>query len=111
MANDGSRRVLITIVTGQDASYLADFLLEKGYEVSGEVRRSSTEIFERIANLRDKMTLAQADLIDQVSMIEAVGDIKPHEVYNVAAQSFLPTLLDAAYFDGGCDGAWGDAYA
>ena len=91
MADDSARRALITGVTGQDGSYLAEFLLEKGYEVYGVVRRSSTETFERIRHIRDKMTLVQADLTDQVSMIEAVGDIKPHEIYNLAAQSFVPT--------------------
>jgi GDPmannose 4,6-dehydratase len=91
MANNSTQRALITGVTGQDGSYLAEFLLEKGYEVYGVVRRSSTETFERIGHIRDKITLLQADLADQVSMIEVLGDIKPQEVYNLAAQSFVPT--------------------
>ncbi|HPO12618.1 MAG TPA: GDP-mannose 4,6-dehydratase [Candidatus Hydrogenedentes bacterium] len=85
------RRALITGVTGQDGSYLAELLLEKGYEVFGVVRRSSTETFERIAHIKDRIKLLQADLTDQVSIIEAVGDTKPAEIYNLAAQSFVPT--------------------
>ena len=84
-------RALITGVTGQDGSYLADFLLEKGYEVFGMVRRASTENFERIAHLKGKIRLLQADLLDQLSLIEMMRDIKPNEVYNLAAQSFVPT--------------------
>lgn len=91
MANDTPRRALITGITGQDGSYLAEFLLDKGYEVFGLVRRSSTETFERIAHLRDRVRLMQADLSDQVSMISAVGEVRPHEIYNLAAQSFVPT--------------------
>jgi GDPmannose 4,6-dehydratase len=91
MADSGARRALITGITGQDGSYLAEFLLEKGYDVYGVVRRSSTEKFERISHIKDKVTLVQADLTDQGSMIEAVGDIRPTEVYNLAAQSFVPT--------------------
>lgn len=91
MSHSGSRRALITGITGQDGSYLAEFLLEKGYEVYGVVRRSSTEKFERIAHIKDKVQLVQADLTDQGSMVEAVGDIRPQEVYNLAAQSFVPT--------------------
>ncbi|MBI2431372.1 MAG: GDP-mannose 4,6-dehydratase [Candidatus Hydrogenedentes bacterium] len=89
--NNTQRRALISGITGQDGSYLAEFLLEKGYAVYGLVRRSSTETFERIAHIKDRVTLCQADLADQVSMIEAVRDIRPHEVYNLAAQSFVPT--------------------
>jgi GDPmannose 4,6-dehydratase len=84
-------RALVTGVTGQDGSYLADFLLEKGYEVFGVVRRSSTESFERIAHLEGKIELVQADLLDQLSLIETVRDVKPDEVYNLGAQSFVPT--------------------
>jgi GDPmannose 4,6-dehydratase len=91
MADSGAQRALITGITGQDGSYLAEFLLEKGYDVYGVVRRSSTEKFERISHIKDKVTLVQADLTDQGSMIEAVGDIRPTEVYNLAAQSFVPT--------------------
>jgi GDPmannose 4,6-dehydratase len=91
MADQGARRAIITGITGQDGSYLAELLLEEGYEVYGFVRRASTENFERINHLRDKITLVQADLTDQISLLEAVGDIKPREVYNLAAQSFVPT--------------------
>jgi GDPmannose 4,6-dehydratase len=77
MADSGARRALITGITGQDGSYLAEFLLEKGYEVYGVVRRSSTEKFERIAHIKDRVTLIQADLADQVSMIEAVATHSP----------------------------------
>ncbi len=84
-------RALITGITGQDGSYLAELLLEKGYEVFGMVRRSSTEPFDRINNIRDKVTLVQADLLDQLSIINIVEEHKPDEIYNLAAQSFVPT--------------------
>ena len=83
-------KALITGITGQDGSYLAEFLLEKGYEVFGIVRRSSTENFERIEHLRDRVTFIQADLLDQLSLIDAVEQAQPDEVYNLAAQSFVP---------------------
>jgi len=83
-------KALITGITGQDGSYLAEFLLEKGYEVFGIVRRSSTESFERIEHLRDRVTFIQADLLDQLSLIDAVEQAQPDEVYNLAAQSFVP---------------------
>jgi len=82
---------LITGITGQDGSYLAELLLEKGYEVHGMVRRSSTETFERIAHLRDRLHLHQADLLDQSSLVNPLREIAPAEVYNLAAQSFVPT--------------------
>ena len=82
---------LITGITGQDGSYLAEFLLEKGYRVVGMVRRASTENFERIDHLRDDIELRQGDLLDQLSLIDLLNDIKPQEVYNLAAQSFVPT--------------------
>jgi GDPmannose 4,6-dehydratase len=85
------RRALITGITGQDGSYLADFLLEKGYRVYGLVRRSSTINFERIAHLQDKVELIPGDLLDQSSLIAAVHRADPDEVYNLAAQSFVPT--------------------
>jgi len=85
------RRAMITGVTGQDGSYLADWLLEKDYEVYGIVRRSSTENFHRIEHLRGEIELVQADLLDQQSLISAVKRTRPHEVYNLAAQSFVPT--------------------
>ena len=85
------RRALITGVTGQDGSYLAELLLEKGYAVFGVNRRASTENLERIEHLLDRITLLQADLLDQVSLAQALSDARPHEVYNLAAQSFVPT--------------------
>jgi GDPmannose 4,6-dehydratase len=91
MKNVDDKRALITGITGQDGSYLADFLLEKGYQVFGIVRRSSTETFERIKHLRGKIGLLQADLTDQVSMIDTLREAKPTEIYNLAAQSFVPT--------------------
>jgi GDPmannose 4,6-dehydratase len=82
-------RALITGVTGQDGSHLADLLLEKGYEVHGTVRRSSTEKFERIEHIRDRITLHQADLLDQRSLVDALRAAQPAEVYNLAAMSFV----------------------
>ncbi|GJM43515.1 MAG: GDP-mannose 4,6-dehydratase [Gemmatimonadota bacterium] len=84
-------KALITGITGQDGSYLAEFLLDKGYEVAGVVRRSSTEKFERIEGIRDKVTILQADLHDLTSLLDAVRDFQPTEFYNLAAQSFVPT--------------------
>ncbi len=85
------KRALITGVTGQDGSYLAELLLENGYEVHGVVRRASTETFERINHLSGRIQLHQADLLDQLSIIDVMKDTKPDEVYNLAAQSFVPT--------------------
>jgi GDPmannose 4,6-dehydratase len=85
------KRALITGVTGQDGSYLSDLLLEEGYEVHGVVRRSSTENFDRIGHLAGKLHLHQADLLDQLSIIDVVKESKPDEVYNLAAMSFVPT--------------------
>ncbi len=85
------KTALITGVTGQDGSYLAELLLKKDYRVVGVVRRSSTENFERITHLKDRITLVQADLLDQYSLIEAVKNAEPDEVYNLAAMSFVPT--------------------
>jgi len=84
-------RALITGITGQDGSYLAELLLEKGYEVFGMTRRASTENVERIAHLVDKLTLVQGDLLDPPSLDAALRDARPTEVYNLAAQSFVPT--------------------
>ncbi len=89
--SDPVKRALITGITGQDGSYLAEFLLERGYEVAGLVRRSSVVNCERVAHLLDKVTFIQADLLDQVSLISALREIRPQEVYNLAAQSFVPT--------------------
>ena len=84
-------RALITGITGQDGSYLAEFLLGKGYEVAGIVRRSSMEKFDRIEGIRDRVEILQADIHDQTSMIDAVRTFRPNEVYHLAAQSFVPT--------------------
>ena len=84
-------RALITGITGQDGSYLAELLLEKGYSVGGIVRRSSMEKFDRIEAIRDRVTILQADIHDQTSMIEAIRKFQPVEVYHLAAQSFVPT--------------------
>jgi GDPmannose 4,6-dehydratase len=83
------RTALITGITGQDGSYLAELLLEHGYEVHGLVRRSSTETFERIEHLRDRVTLHQADLLDQRSLVDALRAASPTEIYNLAAMSFV----------------------
>ena len=83
------RRALITGVTGQDGSYLAELLLEKGYEVHAMVRRASTEKFERIEHLRDRLTLHQGDLLDQRSLVDAMRASEPQEIYNLAAMSFV----------------------
>ncbi|PIU45726.1 MAG: GDP-mannose 4,6-dehydratase [Ignavibacteriales bacterium CG07_land_8_20_14_0_80_59_12] len=85
------KTALITGVTGQDGSYLAELLLEKGYRVFGMVRRSSTENFQRIEHIRDQLELRQADLLDQLSIIELIEEAQPDEIYNLAAQSFVPT--------------------
>ncbi len=82
---------MITGITGQDGSYLAEFLLEKGYTVCGMVRRASKENFERIEHIRSRLDLRQADLLDQLSLIQLIEDTRPDEVYNLAAQSFVPT--------------------
>ena len=82
---------VITGITGQDGAYLSELLLEKGYQVHGVVRRSSTDTFERIAHLRDRIELHQADLLDQLSLVNILNEVRPREVYNLAAQSFVPT--------------------
>ena len=86
-----SRRALITGITGQDGSYLAELLLDKGYELFGMTRRASTENVERIGHLVDRVTLIQGDLLDPYSLVSALRTSEPHEVYNLAAQSFVPT--------------------
>ncbi|MGO9560674.1 MAG: GDP-mannose 4,6-dehydratase [Acidimicrobiales bacterium] len=85
------RRALITGITGQDGSYLAELLLSKGYEVIGMVRRSSTVNFERIAHIQDQLTLVPGDILDEASMIHVLREHRPAEVYNLAAQSFVQT--------------------
>src|SRR5512144_709982 len=82
---------LITGITGQDGSYLADFLLTKGYRVIGMVRRSSTVTFERIQHIQDDVTIIQGDLHDQSSLVDVMEQFQPDEIYNLAAQSFVPT--------------------
>jgi GDPmannose 4,6-dehydratase len=84
-------RALITGITGQDGSYLAELLLNRGYHVAGVVRRSSTDSLARIEHLRDQIELVQADLLDQLSLIDIIERTQPNEVYNLAAQSFVPT--------------------
>jgi GDPmannose 4,6-dehydratase len=88
MAN---KTAVISGITGQDGGYLAEFLLEKGYDVVGIVRRTSTINFERIAHIQDKVCIVHADLLDEVSLIDALREHKPGEVYNLAAQSYVPT--------------------
>jgi len=97
MAN---RKALITGITGQDGSYLAEFLLEKGYEVYGMVRRTSTIRYERIRHIQEKINLIQGDLMDQTSLTDAVREVRPDEVYNLAAQSFVPTSWNQPTFTG-----------
>ncbi|MDD5659279.1 MAG: GDP-mannose 4,6-dehydratase [Actinomycetota bacterium] len=94
------KKALITGITGQDGSYLAELLLEKGYEVYGMVRRSSTENFGRIEHIRDNIKFLQADLLDQFSIISAVKEANPDEIYNLAAQSFVPTSWDQPVLTG-----------
>jgi GDPmannose 4,6-dehydratase len=91
---------LITGVTGQDGAYLAELLLEQGYQVHGMVRRASTENFERINHLRDRITLHQADLLDQLSLVRLVDSTQPDEIYNLAAQSFVPTSFEQPLLTG-----------
>jgi GDPmannose 4,6-dehydratase len=85
-----SKRALITGITGQDGSYLAELLLEKGYEVHGLVRRASTESFQRIQHIRDRLVLHSGDLLDQRSLVDALRETEPDEIYNLAAMSFVP---------------------
>src|SRR5204863_3750584 len=95
-----AKRALITGVTGQDGSYLAEFLLGQGYEVIGMVRRSSTVNFERIAHIQDRLTLAAGDLLDEVSLISLLREHRPAEIYNLAAQSFVMTSWSQPVFTG-----------
>jgi GDPmannose 4,6-dehydratase len=94
------KRAIITGVTGQDGSYLAELLLSKGYEVTGIVRRLSATNFWRIEHLLDRITLRPADLLDQLSLIRVVQDVKPHEIYNLAAMSFVPASWDQPLLTG-----------
>ncbi len=94
------KKALVTGITGQDGSYLAEFLLEKGYEVIGMVRRTSTVNFDRIKHLQDDVELVYGDLLDQVSLIDILREYEPDEVYNLAAQSFVPTSWKQPVFTG-----------
>jgi GDPmannose 4,6-dehydratase len=95
-----TRRALVTGITGQDGSYLAELLLEKGYEVVGMVRRTSTVNFERIKHIQDKVTLVTGDLLDEVSLINLLREHRPQEIYNLAAQSFVQTSWAQPVFTG-----------
>jgi GDPmannose 4,6-dehydratase len=94
------KRALITGITGQDGSYLAEFLLNKGYEVTGMVRRSSTLNFERIKDIQERLTLVSGDILDQASLIDVLDKHRPNEVYNLAAQSFVQTSWAQPVFTG-----------
>jgi len=95
-----SKRAIITGITGQDGSYLAELLLSKGYEVVGTVRRSSAPNFWRIGHLLDRVTLKPADLLDQLSILRLVEQVRPHEFYNLAAMSFVPASWDQPILTG-----------
>src|SRR5215213_4916465 len=95
-----AKRAVITGITGQDGSYLAELLLEKGYEVFGLVRRSSTPNLWRIEHLLDRVTLRPADLLDQLSLIRAIDEVRPTELYNLAAMSFVPASWDQPLLTG-----------
>lgn len=94
------KKALITGITGQDGSYLAELLLKKGYRVFGMTRRSSTENYERISHLLNKIELVRGDLLDQLSLINLIKTVKPNEVYNLAAQSFVPTSFEQPVLTG-----------
>jgi len=95
-----TKRALITGITGQDGSYLAELLLEKGYEVVGMVRRSSAPNVWRIEHLVDRITLKPADLLDQLSLLRLIDEVRPHELYNLAAMSFVPASWDQPMLTG-----------
>jgi len=95
-----SRRALITGITGQDGSYLAELLLAKGYEVTGIIRRASAPNLWRIEHLLDRLDLRPADLLDQLSLIRVIADVRPHELYNLAAMSFVPASWDQPMLTG-----------
>src|SRR5918911_5396223 len=94
------KRALITGITGQDGSYLSELLLDKGYDVVGMVRRSSTVNFERIAHLQDRIDFVAGDLLDEVSMINILREHRPTEIYNLAAQSFVPPSWSQPVYTG-----------
>ena len=95
-----AKRAVVTGITGQDGSYLAEFLLEKGYEVIGVVRRSSLPNLGRIQHLLGRVSLRPADLLDQLSLLRLIQDVKPHEIYNLAAMSFVPASWDQPLLTG-----------
>ncbi len=95
-----SKRAIITGITGQDGSYLAELLLEKGYEVVGVTRRLSAQNYWRIEHLLDRIRLVPADLLDQLSLIRVLADVRPHELYNLAAMSFVPASWDQPLLTG-----------
>src|SRR5918999_2983981 len=95
-----AKRAIITGITGQDGSYLAELLLEKGYEVCGVIRRASSPNLWRIEHLLDRITLRPADLLDQLSLLRIVQDVRPHELYNLAAMSFVPASWDQPLLTG-----------
>lgn len=99
-----TKKAMITGITGQDGSYLSEFLLEKGYQVYGMVRRSSVENFDRIEQIKDRLHLIQGDLTDQSSLDEAIKTVKPDEVYNLGAQSFVPTSWNQPVLTADVDG-------
>src|SRR5919108_1080299 len=95
-----AKRALISGITGQDGSYLTELLLEKGYEVYGIVRRASAPNLWRIEHLLDRVQLRPADLLDQLSLIRVIDDVRPHEFYNLAAMSFVPASWDQPMLTG-----------
>jgi GDPmannose 4,6-dehydratase len=95
-----AKRALITGITGQDGSYLAELLLEQGYEVTGVVRRSSAPSFSRIEHLLDRITIRPGDLLDQLSLVRIIQDVRPREIYNLAAMSFVPASWDQPLLTG-----------
>src|SRR5262249_40960093 len=98
-----TKSALITGITGQDGSYLAELLLEQGYAVHGLVRRSSTPNLERISHLLDRVRLHPGDLIDQMSLVRVVEEVRPQEVYHLAAQSFVPASWEQPLLTGDVD--------
>src|SRR5882672_12912088 len=95
-----AKRALISGITGQDGSYLAELLLEKGYEVTGIVRRSSAPNLWRIEHMLDRIQLRPADLLDQLSLMKVIAEVRPHELYNLAAMSFVPASWDQPMLTG-----------
>src|SRR5688500_17636351 len=101
-----AKRAVITGITGQDGSYLAELLLEKGYEVTGVVRRLSASNSWRIDHLLDRITLRPADLLDQLSLVRVIQDVRPDEFYNLAAMSFVPASWDQPLLTGAFNSIW-----